>query len=362
MAVTSAQLAAGANKQLEVYSKEDPVDQINKDRPLASWLIANKKETLGGNTYYNEKVHVANQSNYQNYFGDDQVSYNRRDTVRLAKYGWANFHDGFGVNEDEMIANGIVLNDDNPEGTTLSGAEALQIYNLMEQNWADLKMGVQEKFDEELHRDGTQDPKAVQGLDFLVSTTPATGTVGGIDAATNAYWRNNVNLNIPRVTNEATAQAFIAEMEKTWRACKTYGRMVPDKILVGTDFYDQYKLALNLTQARSVNINVGAGKPGQPSLDGGTGELYFKNVLVEWDPTFDTLDEVYGAPTHAWKRRAYFLNSKTIRLRPLRGHWMVNRKPPRMYDRYVFYFGLTSKYRLTMNKRNANAVLTVAAA
>lgn len=362
MAVTSAALANGANKQLEVYAKGDPVDQVNKDRPLMQWLVANKMETVGGNFYFNEKVYTTNDSNYQNYYGDDQVSYNRRDPVRLAKFAWANFHDGFGVNEDELAANGITLNDDNPEGNVVSDHETVAIYNIMETNWTALKQGVQEKFDEELHLDGTQDPKAVQGLDFLISLTPAVGSVGGIDGATSAYWRNNALLNIPRVTDQATAVAFIAAWERVWRACKTYGRMTPDKIIVGSDMYDQYKAAVNLTNERSVTIVNKSGKPGQPSLDGGTGDLYFKDVLVEWDPTFDTIDEVYGEPTHAWKRRAYFLNSKTIKLRPLKGHWMVNRKPPRMYDRYVFYFGLTSKYRLTTNKRNANAVLTVAAA
>lgn len=358
MAVTATALANGANKQLEAYSKTDPVDQVNKERPFMQWLVSKKKETIGGNFYYNEKVHVSNDSNYQNYFGDDQVTYNRRDTVRLAKYGWANFHDGFGINEDELAANGLEISEDG-NTSTVSEAETIQIYNLMEQNYSDLKMGVQEKFDEELHRDGTQDPKAVQGLDFLISTTPTVGVVGGIDAATNLYWRNNVNLNIPAVTSQATAVAFIAAMEVTWRACKTYGRMVPDKIICGSIFYDNYRAAVNYTTTRTVQV-VNKSSNSAPGIDGATEEISFHSVAVEWDPTFDSLDDLYGPPTIAWKKRCYFLNSKTIVLRPLKGHWMVNRKPPRMYDRYTYYFGLTSKYRLTMNKRNANAVLSVA--
>ena len=41
-----------------------------------------------------------------------------------------------------------------------------------------------------------------------------------------------------------------------------------------------------------------------------------------------SLDDLYGAPTIPWRKRCYFLNSTTIKLRPLIGHWMVNRKPP----------------------------------
>lgn len=360
MPVTATQLAVGANRQLEAYSKSDPVDQVNKERPFMQWLVAKKEETIGGNHYYNEKVHVSNDSNYQNYFGDDQVTYNRRDTVRLAKFGWANFHDGFGLNEDELAANGITMNDDNLSGSVVSDAETVQIYNLLKQNYSDLKMGVQEKFDEELHRDGTQDPKAVQGLDFLISTTPTVGVVGGIDAATNVYWRNNANLNIPLPTTQTLAISFLAAMETTWRACKTYGRMVPDKIICGSTFYDNFRAALNQTNSRTVQIINKSGNPGAPALDGGTGELSFNGVAVEWDPTFDSLDDLYGAPAVPWRKRCYFLNSRTIKLRPLTGHWMINRKPPRMYDRYTYYFAMTSKYRLTINKRNANAVLSCA--
>jgi hypothetical protein len=359
MSLTQAMLLAGANKQLEAYNKAAPVDQVNTDKPLMQWLVAGKKETIGGNYYYNEKVRVSNDSNYQNYSEDDQVTYNRRDPVRLAKFGWASFHDGFGVNEDELARNGINI-DENGNTSTVTDAETIQIYDVMEENYTALKMGVQEKFDEELHRDGSQDAKAVQGLDLLVSTTPNSTVVGGIDAATATYWRNNVALNITAPTDAATAAAFIAVMETQWRACRKYGRLTPDKILCGSTFYDAYRKALSLTQDRQVTINVGSGKPGTPSLDGGTGDLYFKNVLVEWDPTMDNLDDFYGAPSVPWKKRCYFLNSTTLKLRPLKGHWMVNRKPPRMYDRYVYYFAMTSKYRFTTNKRNANSVLSVA--
>lgn len=355
MAITQAQLDAGANRQLETYATGDPVDQVNAERPFLQWLIANKVETSGGNEYFNEKVHVSNDANYQNYKGDDQVSYNRRDTVRLAKFPWSNFHDGFALNEDELAANGITMTDSG-EGSEVTDAEKFQIYNLLKQNYADLKMGVQEKFDEETHLDGSQDPKATNGLDYLVSTTPSVGTVGGIDAAANPYWRNNANLNI----STATAGNLQSEMEETWRACATYGKSTPNKIFAGSKFIDAYRQDLNATNARQVVIRAGSGSPGAPALDGGTGDLFFHGVQVEWDPTLDMLEAQYGPTTIPWDKRCYFLNSKHLKLRPLRGHWMVNRKPPRMYDRYIHYFGMTSKYRMTTNKRNAMAVLSIA--
>lgn len=358
MPMTPAQFAAGANKQLEVFSREAPVDQVGYDKPFLKWLIAGKKETPGGNEYFNEKVHIAYDSNYQNYYGDDQVSYNRRDTVRLAKFPWFNFHDGFMLNEDELAANGITMTDDRT--ATVSEAEKFQIYNLLEQNYADLKDGVQEQFNLEMLLDGTQDPKAAQGLDLLVSTDPANTVVGTIDAGDSTYWRNNTNgpINLSP-SGTYTPSILITEMEETWRACTRFGKKsAPDKIICGSAFYDAYRDAVNATNQRQITIREGG--TGGPRVDGGTSDLYFKGVLVEWEPTFDEIDDLFGPISPAWSKRCYFLNSKTIKLRPLPGHWMVNRKPPRMYDRYVHYFGMTSKYRLTISKRNANAVLWIA--
>ena len=178
MPITAAQLALGANYQLETYADNDPVDQVNIEHTFTKWLVSNKVETSGGNTYFNEKVRVGNDSNYQNYYGDDQVGYNRKDTVRLAKFPWANFHDGFGVNEDELAANGITMTDE--KDATVTDAETFQIVNLMKENYETLKLGVQDNFSTEILLDGTSNTKAIPGLDYLVSTTPGTGIVGGI--------------------------------------------------------------------------------------------------------------------------------------------------------------------------------------
>ena len=74
---------------------------------------------------------------------------------------------------------------------------------------------------------------------------------------------------------------------------------------------------------------------------------------------FAELDTLY-APSIPWAKRCYFINTKFLTLRPIQGHWMINRTPPRVYDRYVHYFALTAKAALTTGKRNAHAVLSVA--
>ena len=80
---------------------------------------------------------------------------------------------------------------------------------------------------------------------------------------------------------------------------------------------------------------------------------------------FGVNDPRAGAPTislsthQGWQEVEYFVNQTNLNLRPFKGCWMVNRKPERLPDRYVHYWGLTSSYALTINKRNANAVLSI---
>jgi hypothetical protein len=363
MPVTSAQLALGANYQLNTYAKEDPVDQFTTERPLAKWLVEKKKESSFGNGVYNEKIRLSNDSNYQNYTGDMQVSYNRKDTDRLAPFYHYESFDGFALNETELADNGIILTDDRQ--AVMTDAERIQIVNKLEENFYTLKDGYQEKWDLEVHRDGSASALAVPGLDFLVNTAPNTQTnVAGIDCtvAGNAFWRNNYNIGI----SVGTAGNLLAQMEITWRQCITYGKLgPPDFILAGSSFIDAY--AADVRKQPGTTMMVTQPAKGGATLDGAragdatphdTG-LYFKGRPIVWDPVFDTLQSLDSASVH-WDKRCYFLNSKALVLRPNRGRWMVNRKPPRMYDRMVYYFGLTSDYGMTTKKRNSNAVLSIA--
>jgi hypothetical protein len=53
------------------------------------------------------------------------------------------------------------------------------------------------------------------------------------------------------------------------------------------------------------------------------------------------------------------MNGRHLKLRPIDGQDMVTRKPPRAYDRYEYYWGLTWRGAVTCNRRNAQAVLSV---
>ena len=64
------------------------------------------------------------------------------------------------------------------------------IFNLVEKNTSNLTKSIKKKINTMLLQDGSADSNDLEGFKKYVESTPATGTVGGIDASTNTWWRN----------------------------------------------------------------------------------------------------------------------------------------------------------------------------
>lgn len=345
MPFTAGQLVTGANYSLATYQSTDPVDQVNTEHPTLAWLIKNKEASSFGNGSFKEPLFVANGSNYQNYFGADQVTYNERDPGVFTDFPWFNHHDGFWFDEDRLLAAGIEISEDS--GAVATVFEKEQLIDLLKSSYSGLKKGIQAALAIEMLRDGSQSTKACPGLASIVDPTPTTGTVGGINAATYAYWQNNANLAF-------TAANVIAEMEETYTACRRYGGKLPTFIPCGRAFYDNYVTYA----AAAVQRHQAVQGSGKVTMDPTIEAVNFHGIPLVWDPDFEAMDTLLSTTTQT--KTAYFLND-AVKLRPVKGkNWMVNRKPERLPDRYVYYFGQTSKYGLTSNQRNALGVLSIA--
>jgi len=355
MPFTAAELAIAGESSIDHNLKTKLTDQVNTERPLLKKLKAKQKTWGGGKENVTEGLRVSNGANFQWYIGSQIVSYNKRDNVKRVKFPYRSAHDGFSLDEDRLIQNGIQL-DENGKGKNYSDAEKVQLSNLLDEEVDALSLGFDEKFDQSLHLDGSQDADALVGLDAIISLTPSTGTIGGIDASTKVYWRNHAATGLTTTTTTGT---IVDKMEAAWKACIRNGGM-PDFILAGTDFIDGYRKFMMTTYGR---VNYGAQET--KSVDGGSGMngvdtgLRFNNVPIIWDPVFQELDTIY-APATPWEKRCYFINTKHLCLRPIEGHDMKTRKPPRVYNQYEQYWGLTWKGALTTNRRNAHAVLAIA--
>jgi hypothetical protein len=350
MAFTSEELTIAGKTALDYYIKNKPEDQISQDRVWLNKVMKKKQSMPGGKQNVVVQLRYRNQDNFQWYNGRKIVTYNNRSTIEQASFPWRSAHDGFALDEDRLIQNGISVTDN--KKSVHSNAELVQLTNLLNEQVEVLDAGFDEQMDLDLLRDGSSDTDAIEGLDHLIAIDPTTGTVGGINRATaaNSYWRNNVELNL---TTTTTTGNIIDKMETEWRNCTRNGGK-PDYIMVGSDFLDGYRNFL-LKSYGTINHSGG----GMIKSEGGAETPTFKGVPMVWNPSFADADAL-DSPSQAWEKRCYFINSKYIMLKEIEGQGKISRKPPRPYDRYEHYWALTWKGALCMSRANAHAVMTIA--
>lgn len=352
---TPQQIADASYLSLDYFVRnKPPVDQVNIAHPLLQLLEANKMTFDGGKQYIVHPIYKSNDDNTAWFGSDDQVGYNNRKNIVQASFLWSNVHGGYSLTEEQLLQNGISVTDN--MSVTPTREEVVQLSSILDANNMAIKEGHDAFLDYQLWLDGTQSTDAVPGVDALISTTPTTGTVGGINRATtgNEYWRNNVNVGI----STATAGALTEAMEIEWRKCTRYGGEQPNAIMCGSKFLDAYRKDAKDTINRRVMIgNNGKQTPG---INAGVTGIYFKECEVIWAPVLDQLAADFPGATYAWDKRCYFFNTKRLQLNPAKGQWKVPRKPPRVYDRYTHYSAMTSRFGMGVTKPNTMSVLSIA--
>ena len=370
---------------LQNYLKNKPIDQVATERPLLKALMAKKKSWGGGKENIVEQIRTG-YGNYFEWFGDgskntsETVGYNTRDTVRQAYFPWNSAHDGFTFSEDYLLGNGILIGDSQSPRNS-GDASLVQLTNVFNEAMEVLRLGFEKVLDQSLHMDGTVavggNPgtitKTLNGLDFLISFDPRTGTVGGIDRAANSYWRNNFDTGSGLNTFDTTSPtgyagaALLAPMHTMWRECQKNGGS-PDFILCGTDFIKSFEIAADAKESRYAVQPGSSSAPWNmdPSLeikDSGTFTgLFFQGLPLIWDPVFDDIDTISGStPSNGtdvlWKKRCYFINTKHLTLRPIEGNDMIARKPPRAHTSYNYYWGMTWRGGLTANRMGCHGCI-----
>lgn len=348
MPISNTDLQELAKVSLDEYLRNIPVDQIHIERPLLKKLMAGRKTFLGAKQNVVENIRKTYGSNFDWAYGEAAVSFNKRNTTELAAFPWRRAVDGLYLDYDRLYGAGIKVREGDRGAYKLEQNEKVQLLNLLDEQMESLKEGFLQRLDLELHRDGTQDPDALAGLDVLVSTTPTTGVVGGLDSATATYWRNHAETGIATGTVGNLAQ----KMELAWRKCIKNGGS-PDFILAGGKFIDAYRKEItvtNMANARDVKV-----------LDAGVGNgvntgLYFKGVEILWDPQFEELDAL-STPTVEWEKRCYFINSKFLKYRD---DDMDIVTPVRPHDVLAMYAMVNLRCALSVSRRNAMAVLAIA--
>jgi len=348
MPISNQDLQELAKVSLDEYLRNMPVDQIATERPLLKKLMEGRKTFLGAKQNVVENVRKTYGSNFTWAYGEDAVSFNKRNTTEQAAFPWRRAVDGLYLDYDRLFGAGIKVREGARGEFKLEQNEKVQLLNLLDEQMESLKEGFMQKLDLELHRDGTQDADAIAGLDVLVSTAPTSGVVGGLDRASATYWRNHAETGIQTGTVGNLAQ----KMESAWRKNIKNGGS-PNFILAGGKFIDAYRKEIVVTN----NANAGDVK----KLDAGVGNgvntgLYFKGVEIIWDPQFEELDAL-TTPAVEWEKRCYFLNTKFMKYRD---DDMDIVTPIRPHDVLAMYAMVNLRCALSLSRSNAQSVLAIA--
>lgn len=352
MALNAVEIAKIGKVAITSYGKNKPIDQMNTDRPLLDALLPKAKDIDGGLDGFTINIFKSNDANGQLYSGNGKVTYNSRSPNDIAKFDWMNHHDGFVLNEDELLRAGITVNDDVGKSTATKG-EAVALTNMILSQFTALEEGVKDHIHALLWKDGS-DASSQPGIDTLVGLTPSSGTIGNI-AASNTYWQNIATANVG-----TTLAAMLDALEQAKRnIIKRRGKFT--HIFVGGSFYDALRNAVigaNVTQ-----VNYGSGS--KLSIDMATDSLKFDGIPLTYVPQFDDTSILPTTGGIAFTKRCYMLNllgeeRGGISLHRASSDFMKMRYPGRPIDQYTYHFAMTSKFGLGLGKRNSNAVLSIA--
>lgn len=191
------------------------------------------------------------------------------------------------------------------------------------------------------------------GLQALVSSTPTSGTIGGIDRATWTFWQN---IKFSAVTDggAAATSANIQSYMNRVALQLVRGNDGPDLIVADNNYYrlflESMQAIQRVTDERSAGLGFtglkyyGAGRSIDVMLDGG-----FQGYSSDSNPATG------GAPTNSM----YFLNTNYIMYRPHRDRNMVPLDPDRFsvnQDAMVKLIGWAGN--MTLSNARLQGVLT----
>ncbi len=345
MAFSAGELANIANATLDFYIDRGSVlSQTLQDKPLLSAMDGKAKTFPGGKGDINLAVKGAYTTTVAGYTHNDTVSYANPANIMRANYTWREHHAGISLTHTELKHDGIsVVDTEGGEVTEHSAREKTMLANLLQDKLEDMTEGYARGMRDLLWDDGTTDAKAIAGVQALVKDDPTTGTVGGINQATNTWWRNRFSLAI------AAGADLVETIHQEIRQLRRYGGR-PDLALCGSTFLDRLVTEVrdkgNYTQtgfAKNADISIG--------------EFNYGGMTFKYDPA---LDDLGTSGSKVFPKRCYILDTSHLNLYYMEGEKMKRHSPTRPADQYVMYRAITTTAVLGANQLNCHGVYQIA--
>jgi hypothetical protein len=341
-----------ANTALDFYVRTNPVGQNIQDKPLLRDLNASKKEFPGGQGYVSGAVQGAFASDqagfFQWYSHTDQVSFVHPDNILRAKYLWRECHAGIVLDFTELKQRGIGV-DMSGQPVKSSGSEVQIVKDwLASVTEDDFGESLSRAYADALWRDGSQASQAVVGILGVLDDDPTSGTIGGLDRGTYSWWRHRVKLNIG--FSEAN-QTLTKTLRREVRQLRRNGGR-PDLVYAGSDMLEALESEVQAKGSYTQN-----GFKGQDSVDIAMGKSPEEPVFIRgigWVKYEPWLDD------HGLSKRLYVLDSRHVKLMPMKGQDMTAHKAVRPYDQFVLFKSVTGTLTLSFDQLNCHGVYALA--
>lgn len=351
MPITADQLADIANASLDALTNRPDIRYQNlQAMPMTQALEQNARTFPSGKS--DVVVNVASgegQIPLVGYTADESVAFSNPTGIRKAAYPWREMFVGLTITATELKTDGITLDDSASGGQRTSekdGAERQRLAGLLKYKLDNLEQSRAAGFDAMIHGDGVATPRLCAGIRSLVTTTPAVGTTGGINRATDAWWRNRALTGADAIVSDtAGGGALLQSLSKEFRILKSYGNgKTKHRAFCGSDFLDAAERELRANGSYSVD---GFNK----SIDLAIRKLNYHGTELVWDPTLDKI---------GFSKRMYLLDLNAIYLTYMAGERKKKANPVRPADKFVFMTGYSDTAAIVAEQLNTSGVYDIA--
>jgi hypothetical protein len=251
-----------------------------RSNALVAWAFANDRvEYEDGGYQISNPLTVGRNPNVASYEYYDQLPVSQTNEFITVNYYWS------------RVAGTVIISDQEEDENK---GEAM-IFKLLKAKMDVLEESIKEKFSEYLYSaGGGTDPL---GLASLIPDDPTTGTLGGVNRATETQWRTS-SYNFAGALNATNIEEAFDDvlLDLTLKGEK------PDLILCGRNIWRYYRAAV---RDKTV-INLGESPNGNRMVDLGFGGMEHNKIPMLYD-------EDCGV------NKVYFINSKYLRLHMLKG-------------------------------------------
>jgi hypothetical protein len=275
-------------------------------------------------------VHEAGGTNFR-----ENIAYASNSTVQ-----WQNPTDLLNTTPQDEFTSAVFAQkmitgtDQISEKELLQNTGEARIFNLLEGKRTNLIDSLRNQLGSALFSDGTgSGGQVVGGLQLLVADDPTTGTVGGIDRSSNAFWRNQVYDFSTSAGANASATNIQAGMNSLYLSCQVQEGAFPDLILADINYYSFFENSLQQIQRITT---TGEGRLGFE-------QLAYKSSAVVYDP---------NCPSN----HMYFLNTDYVKFQHLNNPLFTKGDTQRPVNQLYYITPVYLYGNLTINSARVHGV------